>query len=212
MKTRIRWSSPTTAIAIAALFFALGGGAVAASHHYLITSTKQIKPSVIKKLKGAKGPRGAQGIQGVQGVQGAQGVQGTKGDRGPAGPLVTPEAWHEVAATGEPAFINGWANNSDTGDTTAAFYKDPFEIVHLKGTVGDTTVTGGAPAAFVLPLGYRPTKTACFTTIGVESGSGEITATYVCVESDGTVIFGALPKTPEHDYPLDGITFRAGTG
>ena len=55
MRSRFRWPSPSMAIALAALFFALGGGAVAAiEHHYVITSTKQIKPSVLKKLKGAK--------------------------------------------------------------------------------------------------------------------------------------------------------------
>ncbi len=34
-----------------ALFFAMSGGALAASH-YLITSTRQIKPSVLSSLKG----------------------------------------------------------------------------------------------------------------------------------------------------------------
>ena len=210
MRVNRRWPSPTMAIAIAALFFALGGGAVAAGHHYVITSTKQMKPSVLKQLKGAKGPRG---VRGAQGAQGAQGVQGAQGAQGPAGPLVTPEAWREVGAAGEPAFINGWANNSDTGDTTTAFYKDPFEIVHLKGTVGDAVTSGGATdvGAFVLPSGYRPTKTACFPTISVLSGAGTIAATPVCVESNGTVDIGTL-ASGNHDYLLDGITFRAGTG
>jgi len=56
MKLPFRGYSPLI-IALAALFLAFGGGAVAANH-YLITSTKQIKPSVLKALKGAKGPRG----------------------------------------------------------------------------------------------------------------------------------------------------------
>ena len=50
--------SPASALALAALFFALGGGAAVAANHYLITSTKQIKPSVLKQLKGARGPAG----------------------------------------------------------------------------------------------------------------------------------------------------------
>jgi hypothetical protein len=36
-----------------ALVLALGGGTAWAAHHYSITSTKQIKPSVLKKLHGA---------------------------------------------------------------------------------------------------------------------------------------------------------------
>ena len=40
----IRKPSPGTAIALLALFFAMGGTAIAA-HHYLITKTSQIKPS-----------------------------------------------------------------------------------------------------------------------------------------------------------------------
>ena len=59
-----------------ALFFAISGGAVAAKH-FLITSTKQIKPSVLASLRGKPGPKGADG---------AAGAPGPKGDRGPAGP------------------------------------------------------------------------------------------------------------------------------
>jgi hypothetical protein len=68
-------------VATAALLFAMGGGALAASH-YLITSTKQISPKVLKKLRGR---RGAEGPQGPIGAIGAQGPGGPQGSRGPAG-------------------------------------------------------------------------------------------------------------------------------
>jgi hypothetical protein len=42
-------------VATLALFFALTGAAVAATH-YLITSTRQIKPSVLKGIEGQPGP------------------------------------------------------------------------------------------------------------------------------------------------------------
>jgi hypothetical protein len=71
--------SPATALSIIALFFALGGTALAA-HHYLITSTHQIKPSVLKALRGS-GPPGAPG------PTGAAGPQGTPGARGEPGPV-----------------------------------------------------------------------------------------------------------------------------
>jgi hypothetical protein len=47
---RRRKPSPTTIIALAALFVALGGTAIAANR-YIITSTSQIKPSVLKELR-----------------------------------------------------------------------------------------------------------------------------------------------------------------
>jgi hypothetical protein len=71
-------------VATFALFFAMSGGALAASH-FLITSTKQIKPSVLKSLKGANGANGANGATGPAGPAGAQGAQGPAGPAGAAG-------------------------------------------------------------------------------------------------------------------------------
>lgn len=64
-----------------ALVFAMSGGALAA-RHYLITSTRQINPAVLKKLHGA---RGAVGPTGPVGPQGPTGEAGPKGGRGPTG-------------------------------------------------------------------------------------------------------------------------------
>lgn len=64
--------SPATAISLVALFFSLGGVGLAASK-YIITSTHQIKPSVLKKLEG-KGPAGTPGAPGAVGATGAAGV------------------------------------------------------------------------------------------------------------------------------------------
>ncbi|HEY1833008.1 MAG TPA: hypothetical protein VGG08_01120 [Solirubrobacteraceae bacterium] len=63
-------------IAWLALFVALGGTSLAASH-FVITSTKQIKPSVIKKLKGNRGAAGPKGATGATGAQGAAGTVDT---------------------------------------------------------------------------------------------------------------------------------------
>ena len=84
--------SPATVIAGLALVFAMSGGAYAAKK-YLITSTKQISPSVLKQLQGKAGPAGAPGAAGAQGAQGPAGPagpagsagRGTKGENGPAG-------------------------------------------------------------------------------------------------------------------------------
>ncbi len=91
-----RLGSPSLVVAVIALFVALGGTALAAK--YVITSKGQIKPSVLKQLKGAKGPAGAQGPQGAAGnpgtpgsagapgAPGATGATGATGTTGPTGP------------------------------------------------------------------------------------------------------------------------------
>jgi hypothetical protein len=60
-----------------ALILSMGSGALAANH-YLITSTKQIKPSVLRTLHGARGPQGSAGafVAGPQGPAGPQGLRG----------------------------------------------------------------------------------------------------------------------------------------
>jgi hypothetical protein len=74
-----------------ALVFAMSGGALAAQH-YLLTSTKQISPKVLKQLKGDKGAKGARGPQGLRGAQGLQGIQGTAGSVGATGVTGPPGA------------------------------------------------------------------------------------------------------------------------
>ena len=68
----------------------LAGGAWAASR-YLITSTAQIKPSVLATIEksarsAAKGPQGVAGAVGAAGPAGAPGAAGLPGAQGPAGP------------------------------------------------------------------------------------------------------------------------------
>lgn len=73
--------TPSGVVATIALVFAMTGGAYAAKK-YLITSTKQISPSVLKTLKGANGKPG---VAGATGAAGPAGTAGTAGGVGPAG-------------------------------------------------------------------------------------------------------------------------------
>jgi hypothetical protein len=84
-----RHFNATSLVAIVALVFAMTGGAYAAKR-FLITSTKQISPAVLKALKGGNGKPGANGASGAGGPQGPAGPQGSSGPQGPAGPQSPP--------------------------------------------------------------------------------------------------------------------------
>ncbi|HYJ21912.1 MAG TPA: hypothetical protein VEW07_07815 [Solirubrobacterales bacterium] len=71
-------------ISVIALVFAMAGGALAAKK-YVITSTSQIKPSVLKSLQGQAGAPGATGAAGSAGAAGAKGDAGNNGAPGKAG-------------------------------------------------------------------------------------------------------------------------------
>jgi hypothetical protein len=89
-----------------ALVFAMSGGALAAKH-YLINSTKQINPKVLKQLRGqsgmnvtgSQGPKGDPGPSGPKGESGAPGAKGEKGDRGEPGPSHAYSAHGTTSAT-----------------------------------------------------------------------------------------------------------------
>ena len=118
--------SPTTVIATLALVFAMTGGAYAAKK-YLITSTKQISPSVLKSLQGKAGPAGAAGPGGPQGPAGAAGAKGEngtagsngkngepgqKGEQGPQG------ATGNTGANGKSVTVSGTASGCAEGGVT----------------------------------------------------------------------------------------------
>jgi hypothetical protein len=121
-------------LALAPLF-ALSGTAMA-RNRYLITSTNQISPSVLAKLKGRSGPQGpaGSGPLGPQGLQGIVGPIGLPGERGPQGP---------VGPAGEPGppGVNG--NDGIVGERGAS------------GPAGAAGATGatGATSGLVGPAG-----------------------------------------------------------
>ena len=78
---RITYANVTATLA---LVLAMSGGAYAA-RHYLINSTKQINPKVLRKLRGARGPAGQIGPVGPQGVTGHEGPRGSRGVQGEPG-------------------------------------------------------------------------------------------------------------------------------
>lgn len=113
-----------------------------------------------------------------------------------ASKIAAPEAWHEVGASGQPAFENGWTNDNAATEATAGFYKDPFGVVHLKGRVANGINAG----IFTLPAGYRPGKKVA-ELAPTNGGAGIIE-----LRPDGSVV----PIYGSGLFSLDGITFRAG--
>lgn len=65
-----------------------------------------------------------------------------------------PEAWREVGASGQPAFVSGWQNYGG-GRTPLRFRKDPMGMVHVDGIVKRSS--GSDSRIFMLPAGYRHT-------------------------------------------------------
>lgn len=74
----LRRASPALVVSILAAVLVVGGTAYA-SQRYLITSTRQIAPKVLRSLRGRTGPRGRRGFRGFAGPPGATGPTGPQG-------------------------------------------------------------------------------------------------------------------------------------
>jgi Collagen triple helix repeat (20 copies) len=142
--------TPSTIIATLALVFAMTGGAYAAKK-YLITSTKQIKPSVIAQLKGKNGKTGVNGANGTNGAQGPvgekgpAGTNGTSGKEGPAGPkglTGAPGTFGSQPLPSGQSLTGVWSvRNAVSGQETWASISYPIQV-------------SPAPTAwFILPSG-----------------------------------------------------------
>ncbi|HEX9482470.1 MAG TPA: collagen-like protein [Solirubrobacteraceae bacterium] len=101
MRKRITYANVAATLA---LVLAMSGGALAANH-YLIHSTKQISPKVLKALKGNVGPKGAAGTTGASGTPGKEGPAGKEGKQGVPGPVNVTKLEKVEGPFEEPEFV-----------------------------------------------------------------------------------------------------------
>ena len=167
-----RHLSYANAAATLALAFAMSGGALAASH-YLINSTKQINPRVLKSLKGRTGATGAAGTAGVPGKEGSKGTPGSPGAN------YTIQTTLESGQTERGVYsFWGTAPNSGFGFFGGAVnYRVPLAVA--------------LDASHVIFNPEESTSAHC-------SGPGHATSGYLCVyeSNHGSRVFGNI-DTPE---------------
>jgi hypothetical protein len=190
LRGRLSYANVTATLA---LFFALSGGALAASH-YLITSTKQIKPSVLSALKGKPGPAGPAGGQGPVGERGPAGAAGAAGtgSEGKVGPSgVSPEGVEFAAGTNKGTCILKQGGVEFKGANTT------YACNGLKGATGFTET---------LPGGKTEKGTWAVVTSGLAGGlvdvgfsaiSFTIPLAAVLAETSVHVLGAAAPATTE---------------
>jgi hypothetical protein len=152
MKLKLRRPSPAMVVACLALFVASTGTGIAAKH-YLITSTKQIKPSVLKQLRGAKGPAG-QSVTGLTGPQGSKGDTGATGAAGATGAQGAQGPKGDTGATGAAGATGAQGAQGPKGDTGAAGHNGATQVaVYSVASTLAASSTNGATAEVSCPAG-----------------------------------------------------------
>jgi hypothetical protein len=226
---RLRLPSPAMAVALLALFVALGGSSYAA----LKINSRQIADNSVRSrdlrnndvrsrdvrnnsLTGADVNEARLGTvpsadsansANTAGSARTAGSASTAanaealGGVGPDGFVRTPtEPVRLIGTPGNPDFQNGFKNHAL--GASAGFFKDQFGVVHLQG---DLDPPGSANRIFTLPPGYRPDQNGAQGPSFLVTRDGSGTAV-VSVEFEGEV---ELLNSASDHIAINGITFRA---
>jgi hypothetical protein len=143
-----------------ALVFAMTGGALAAGK-FIITSTKQVSPKVLKQLQGKAGkagPAGAQGPAGPGGPQGPAGANGKDGAPGPEGKQGPAGSKGEPGEAGTTGFTETLPEGKSERGSWAVFDKTTIEGQEEGVSISFTIPLSVPPAAHYIPAETEESK------------------------------------------------------
>ncbi len=138
-----RHLTPSTAIALTALVFALTGGAFAATSHGGGSTAKQTASNTVAAAAKVK-PRAKPGPRGPAGPKGATGAAGATGATGPGGPT---GAAGQQGAKGDTGAAGANGTNGKDGESVVATALAPGEDGCLEGGAKFTAGGGGEATA-----------------------------------------------------------------
>jgi hypothetical protein len=189
---RISYANVTATLA---LFFAITGGALAA-RHYLVNSTNQINPKVLKQLRGQNG----------KSVTGPQGLKGDPGPAGPKGEPGAPGAKGEKGEKGEPGPSHAYSAIAH-GSTNATATVPPGDyVVNGRGWLAvEQQAQPGLGQCLIIANGSpEDSVEATVPNLGGESGGkklGEVT-----IDNQATVHLGQTGPIEEQCQPSEEST------
>jgi len=167
-KRHLNYANVTATIA---LVLSMSGGALAATH-YMISSTKQISPRVLKALKGNAGTTGATGPSGSVGPTGPAGAGGSPGGIGRVGPTGSAGT---TGAAGAAGGALAYAHVTETGETPASEAKN----------FGKVTVPAGEEGVY------------CISKLPFKPSNASVTVNFD--EAEEVEVFGeAVVEPPQH--------------
>ena len=218
MLRRIPVPSPAMGVALLALLVSASGAAVAAipSGDGTITACRDGRTGALRVINAEGGQACASKETRLSWKDGTTGkVADSEQLDGRDSTEFAPntvEAWRTV---GTSEFRNGWSNFGH-GHSAAAFYKDPWGLVHLKGLVSGGTVADSpvvtSGTVFALPCGYAPDEAEVHAVLS-NNQTGRVTVRWMtnldCSNGQKRGMVTADPPSNNAWVSLDGITFRA---
>jgi hypothetical protein len=204
---RHRFSYANVAATLA-LVFSMSGGVLAAKH-YLLNSSSQINPRLLRSLRGATGPSGQTGARGATGAAGPAGASGKPGPAGLEGKegkegrpaTIPPVTW-------VPVELEDRWEPSGRGSQTLEVTKDAQGFVHLRGAIEGASSTSVRVAT--LPPGFRPANEDVWLRAQADNGQSDPHLVDLEVKDGGEI--DVINGTGANDgfVSLEGLTFFAG--